>query len=383
MVLTRRATKAGSQNKQHDAQPDDSLSTKLITLQQSLASLADPKFAINVKLFFKMGENEYGAHDVFIGVRVPLIRSVAIQHFTTTTDETLISLLSSRIHEERLLGLLILVQQYQKSTVLEEKRERAEFYLSHLYAVNNWDLVDLTATKILGHYLYHHHEEKQLPTSKQTGEVHVENILALKKETLAKKGTCILYELSMSSCLWYRRVGIVASLYHVTQNSFTLPVQLSRLLCHDEEDIVCKAVGWILKEMGKRNESRLKDWLDKHWQECHPTVVRVAVEKLKNRKKYLQLLKSHKVQKNLYLFLITTYVITIFSRLQTTFGRLCWVHSCLFHLDIQGKEVVTHYLGTLPRFHPYIDAMCSYDKCVCLWMRFRSLCKYKMFMFSI
>lgn len=208
--------------------------------------------------FFKTGKGQYGEGDVFIGVTVPDVRIVAKQ-YKDLSLEHIEKLLKSKIHEDRLLALLILVEQFKKGTEAQQK-SIARFYLAQLDRVNNWDLVDLSADKILGAWLY---ERSRTP----------------------------LYKLVRSKNLWERRVAIISTFYFIRHHDFKDTLRLAEMLLNDQHDLMHKAVGWMLREVGKRDEAVLLKFLDKHAIVMPRTALRYALERLPeaHRKYYLKL----------------------------------------------------------------------------------------------
>ncbi len=211
---------------------------------QKVASSEKAAFFPN---FFKTGPGQYGEGDKFIGVTVPNQRLIAKKYGSISLNE-LSKLLGSSIHEHRLTALLILVDKYEKAN-LQERKEIYDFYLNNLKGVNNWDLVDSSAYKIVGAYL-------------------------------SDKPKDLLYRFAKSSNLWERRIAIISTLYFIRNKQFEDTVKISELLLADEEDLMHKAVGWMLREMGKQNEATLLNFLDAHYKQMPRTALRYAIERL-------------------------------------------------------------------------------------------------------
>lgn len=210
----------------------------------------------SVARFFKTGEGEYGAHDQFIGVPNPALRLLAKQWKDLEIAEIL-RLLNSPINEERLLSLFILIHQYEKGD--EQKKEKIyELYLAHSEQVNNWNLVDASARDIVGAHLFEQDKE-------------------------------ILLKLAQSPSLWERRIAIVATWYFIRKDHFEWTIKLAELLLRDKEDLMHKAVGWMLREVGERDENELKKFLNTHALKMPRTMLRYAIEKLQQdeRKAYM------------------------------------------------------------------------------------------------
>lgn len=204
--------------------------------------------------FFKTGKGEYAEHDQFLGVSVPILRRIAKEYLDLPLNE-LALLLASPMNEERLFALLILVHRYEKK---DEKEMIYQFYMKNRQYVNNWNLVDASAHFIVGAHLIH--------TDKAP-----------------------LLSLATSSILWERRIAIVATWYFIRQGQLEWTFHLSTLLLHDEHDLIHKAVGWMLREAGKRDVDQLRNFLSEHAPTMPRIMLRYAIEKLDaaERKKYL------------------------------------------------------------------------------------------------
>ncbi len=229
----------------------------LIGAQKRLRSYATKERAKNNAWFFKTGKGQYGEGDQFIGVTVPNTRVVAHEYIKSPLKDIKV-LLSSKIHEDRLLGLLILVGKYQKGTDIEKQKITA-FYRANKKCVNNWDLVDTSASYILGASLY-------------------------------KKDTSVLYKLVTSKSLWDRRIAIISTLYFIKQKNYTDTLALSVILMKDKEDLMHKAVGWMLREVGKQDEKVLRAFLDQYAKVMPRTALRYSIERLSPtlRKAYMK-----------------------------------------------------------------------------------------------
>lgn len=226
-------------------------------IQKELRKYAsEERRKVNLR-FFKTGKEHYGAGDQFIGVTVPDTRIVA-GHFHDLPLNEIESLLHSPIHEERLLSLIILVGQYKKG---DEKTKQTiyDFYMKHAQRVNNWDLVDSSADKIIGPYL-------------------------------EKRDRKILYRLAQSKNLWERRIAIVSTYHFIRQNQFDDTFTITEKLLEDSHDLIHKACGWMLRETGKRDAKALEEFLKTHYTKMPRTMLRYAIEKFPEakRKAYLQ-----------------------------------------------------------------------------------------------
>jgi 3-methyladenine DNA glycosylase AlkD len=224
-----------------------------------LQEISDPEIARHSQRFFKTGKGEYGEGDKFLGVRVPKQRAIAKRFKNLPLPETKF-LLESVYHEIRLTGLLILVYYYKKASIKERKRV-FDFYLKHLNRVNNWDLVDSTASHIAGHFIYEH-----------------------------GKDSSILLKLSKSESLWKRRVAIIATFYFIDKGEFRISLNIAESYLDAKEDLIHKATGWVLREIGKKDIGTLISFLDQHCSSMPRTMLRYAIEKLDEpvRQSYLK-----------------------------------------------------------------------------------------------
>lgn len=223
-----------------------------------MQELGDTKKAKILEGFFKTRPGEYGEGDKFLGVNVPSLRRIARRYKGLTLSE-IDQLLSSPFHEERLTSLLVLVQKYSNSQEYEQK-EIVEYYLRNASRVNNWDLVDLSAPQILGAFL------------------------------LSKKNRRVLYKFSKSKNLWERRISIITTLTFIRNDQFDDVLEISVILLNDKHDLIHKAVGWMLREVGNRNISREESFLREHYRNMPRTMLRYAIEKFPEhkRKAYLE-----------------------------------------------------------------------------------------------
>jgi len=222
-----------------------------------LKSQANPTQAKNSKRFFKTGKGKYGEGDVFLGIKVPQIRSIVRKYWKETNLKVAEELLHSKYHEMRMCALLILVERYKK--IASEREKIFRIYIASAKYINNWDLVDLTAPQIVGGYL-------------------------------ADKPKTILYQFAKSKNLWERRIAILTTFNYIYQGESQETIKIARILLHDPHDLIHKAVGWMLREVGKRvDEKILTNFLDKRYKEMPRTMLRYAIEKLseKKRKYYL------------------------------------------------------------------------------------------------
>jgi 3-methyladenine DNA glycosylase AlkD len=212
-----------------------------------LERLSDTKHAKKLQGFFKTGKGEYGEGDVFIGVRVPDQRRIAKKHRNIPLTDALV-LLRSGIHEHRLTALFILTEQFNRGD--EEARQRiVDLYLNNTIYVNNWDLVDSSAHKILGVWL-------------------------------VDKPRGVLYELARSESLWERRISIISTFAFITRGDLVDAIALAGTLVDDGHDLIHKASGWVLREVGKKDQSVLEEFLLEHFETMPRTMLRYAIERL-------------------------------------------------------------------------------------------------------
>jgi 3-methyladenine DNA glycosylase AlkD len=226
-------------------------------IRARLRNLGDKERAKNSQWFFKTGPGEYGEGDRFLGIKVPEIRKLAKEYQGMPLAEAT-QLLQSPIHEERLLALLILVRSFSRGG--ERFKETIyHLYLDNTQYINNWDLVDLSAVYIVGAFLM---EKSKKP----------------------------LYALAKSKDMWERRIAIIATFYFIKDSEFTEAMKIARMLLSDKEDLIHKAVGWMLREVGKRHLATEERFLKEHYKKMPRTMLRYAIEKFPEpkRKRYLK-----------------------------------------------------------------------------------------------
>lgn len=229
-------------------------------IKTALQELSIPGKAEIMQAFFKTGKGEYGEGDVFIGVTVPDHRSVAKEFYNKISLAELSQLLSSKIHEHRLTALLILVHQFEKTKDKIKQKEIIDFYLKHTKYINNWDLVDTSCYKILGRYCFENQDSK------------------------------LLDKLSESENMWEKRMAIVATMHHIKKGKFELAKAFALKNLKHPHDLMHRANGWLLREMGNKNETELLNFLNMHYKEMPRTCLRYAIEKLEEevRQNYLK-----------------------------------------------------------------------------------------------
>jgi 3-methyladenine DNA glycosylase AlkD len=227
-------------------------------LKQELQRLKNPLKAKLLSRFFKTGKGEYGEGDIFLGIIVPVQRQIAAEYRDLSMGE-LEKLLRSPIHEERLIALFILIHKYQKGDDVQKKKY-FNFYLKNTKHINNWDLVDLSAPKIVGEYL-------------------------------KDKNRGILYKFARSKNLWERRIAALSTFQFIKRRDFTDSLKIAKILLHDNHDLIHKAVGWMLREIGKR-ERKTEEWfLLKHYKTMPRTMLRYVIERFDKKKRNFYLTK--------------------------------------------------------------------------------------------
>lgn len=228
-------------------------------LKKELRSLANCEKAKTLSNFFKTGKNQYGEGDKFLGITVPQQRIIAKKYKDLSLTE-IKKLLYSKYHEERLTSLLILERQY--FTGNQKKKEIIyNFYIKNIQQVNNWDLVDLTAYHIVGDWLFDKDRKK-------------------------------LFDLAKSNNLWQRRIAVVATFYFIRQGDYNDTLKLAEKLLNDSHDLIHKAVGWMLREIGKNcGKEILINFLNQYYQQMPRSMLRYAIEKLPSKYRFYYLKK--------------------------------------------------------------------------------------------
>lgn len=229
-------------------------------IRDELRSLADHERARLSARYFKTGLGEYGYGDVFLGLTVPQVQTLAQEYYLKMPLKDVVTIIKSKIHEERLLAILILVRKFKKATTEVEKEQIYNLYLGHTSFINNWDLVDSSAPTIVGGFLF-------------------------------DKARTILDDLVMSDSLWERRVAIIATAYFITRGQPNDTLRLAEKLLTDKQDLLHKAVGWMLREVGKKcGQDVLERFLKRHYKEMPRTMLRYSIEKFpeKLRRAYIE-----------------------------------------------------------------------------------------------
>jgi len=227
-------------------------------LLKELKTLSDIQIAEHAQRFFKTGKDEYGEGDKFLGIRVPILRKKAEQYKYLSLEE-ISHLLQSQFNEIRLISLFILIKNYEKSDH-KHKEEIVNLYIGNIAFINNWNLVDASAPNILGDYLMN------------------------KKKTL-------LYLLASSNNLWERRIAIMSTFNFIKKGLYKDTIKIAAILINDREDLIHKAVGWMLREVGNRDFNIEVSFLNKYADKMPRTMLRYSIEKFPEglRKEYLKL----------------------------------------------------------------------------------------------
>jgi 3-methyladenine DNA glycosylase AlkD len=224
----------------------------LKSLIKELNNYKNPQKAKILQGFFKTGPGEYGEGDIFWGITVPAQRKIVKKYISLELKE-IQKLLNSKIHEHRFSALVLLVSKYRQSNE-KIKKQIFDFYLRNSAKINNWDLVDTSTPQIIGDYLLSHNK-------------------------------AILYKLAKSKNLWQRRIAVLATFSFIRTNDFTDILKISKILLKDKHDLIHKAVGWMLRETGKKNKKILIEFLKKYSAKMPRVMLRYAIEKLSQKEK--------------------------------------------------------------------------------------------------
>ncbi len=224
----------------------------LAEIRKAISKQKNPAQAIILQRFFKTGKGEYGQGDIFYGIKVPEQRIIAKQ-FKDLSLDSLKTLILSKVHEERLIAAFILVDQFKSG---DEKKKKIifNFYLKNRKGINNWDLVDLSAPKIIGAYLIDKEKDR-------------------------------LYKFAHSKDLWEKRISIISTQAFIREHFFEDSLIISEILLHDKHDLIHKAVGWMLREIGNRDLETEEEFLKKHYKIMPRTMLRYAIEKFPEQKR--------------------------------------------------------------------------------------------------
>jgi 3-methyladenine DNA glycosylase AlkD len=223
-------------------------------LKKEINALANPERAEHSKYYFKTGKGEYGEGQVFLGLTMPQQREVA-KKYKDLPLEQVQELIESKIHTYRMIALVILTIKYKKNP-----KEVFDFYLKNTQYINNWDLVDVTAHKIVGEYLL-------------------------------DKDRAVLYSLAKSSELWEKRISIISTFAFIRRGQLDDTIKIAEILLHDKHDLIHKAVGWMLREVGKKDKQTLTNFLDKYHKEMPRTMLRYSIERFSSEERQFYMKK--------------------------------------------------------------------------------------------
>ena len=234
--------------------------TSIHALKASLLIEGNPERAAHAKKYFKTGKGEYAEGDIFVGLTNPQVQAWAKKHYRSINLDTIQEFLKDEIHEVRFAALLVMIEQFKKGDELI-KSELINCYLNNVTTINNWDLVDCSVYKLLG-------------------------------EWLLDKDRSVLYELAQTSHLWSQRIGIITTLAFIRQKQYSDTLRLAEILMNHPHDLIHKACGWMLREVGKRDELVLEEFLDEHLSKMPRTMLRYAIERFPEVKRLSYLKKS-------------------------------------------------------------------------------------------
>lgn len=224
----------------------------LTQLKKELNRIADPNRARGESRYFKTGRGEYGEGDLFLGIKTSEERKLA-KKYSEMSFEGVKYLISSKFHDYRSIALIILINKYKKADE-QLKKKIFNFYLANTKHINNWDLVDISADHIIGDYLL-------------------------------DKNRSVLYKLAKSKSLWERRISVLATFRFIKENDFKDSLKIAEILLNDEHDLIHKAVGWMLREVGKKDQKVEEKFLDKYHKVMPRTMLRYSIEKFSDSKR--------------------------------------------------------------------------------------------------
>jgi 3-methyladenine DNA glycosylase AlkD len=227
---------------------------QLKSIKSELFKKSNPKRAKINQWFFKTEKGQYGEGDIFIGVTMPEIRKIVSSLYKTTTEKEINSLIYSEIHEERMAGLLVILNKYQTSKKKSEKRNIISYLLKNREQINNWDLVDVVIPKTLGNFL--------LDKDRKT-----------------------IYKLAKSKSMWDRRISVLTCFAFIKNNELEDAIKIAKIHLKDKEYLMHKAVGWMLREVGKKDEKQLIKFLKNNYNNLPRTTLRYAIEKFPEKKR--------------------------------------------------------------------------------------------------
>lgn len=232
----------------------------LASLKKELTDNINKKQAVTLQKFFKTGKGEYGEGDIFMGIKVPVMKELAKKYISLNFSD-IQKLLKSKYHEERMIALSILVNKFKKANEIERKKIY-DLYLRNTKYINNWDLVDCTCHKIVGAYL-------------------------------DGKDKKILEKLARSKNIWEKRISIISTFYFINKGSSKEALKIAEILVNEKHDLIQKAVGWMLREVGKRcSQEKEEEFLMKHYKTMPRTMLRYSIERFTDKKRQFYMKKN-------------------------------------------------------------------------------------------
>lgn len=225
----------------------------LSSLKKELTDNIDKKQAENLQRFFKTGKGEYGEGDIFLGIKVPIMKNISKKYINMGFSDTQ-ELLKSRYHEERMVALNILVNKFKKAEE-KERKKIYNLYLKNTKHINNWDLVDCSCHKIVGAYL-------------------------------DGKDKSMLEKLAKTKSIWEKRIAIISTFYFINKESSKEAIKIAEMLVYEKHDLIQKAVGWMLREVGKRCSQETEEkFLMKYYKTMPRTMLRYSIERFPEKKR--------------------------------------------------------------------------------------------------
>jgi 3-methyladenine DNA glycosylase AlkD len=259
----------------------------IFDLKKELKSIANPQKAKHLMRFFKTGKGEYGEGDIFLGIIVPKSREIAKGYCSLDIKE-LGELIKSKVHDERLIALFILINKYKTTN---HKKICFHFYIKHMKWINNWDLVDLSAPNIVGEHLLNYEWGPVGLRPRPTASVVSLPAGARRGSPAPATPLECLKILARSKNIWERRIAVLATFRFIKAGKFTESLKLAEMLLNDKHDLIHKATGWMLREVGKRDLKTEIEFLNKHYKKMPRTMLRYAIEK------FPQSLRNHYLSK--------------------------------------------------------------------------------------
>lgn len=267
----------------------------ILKITEEFIAEANESKASTLQRFFKTEKDQYAEGDKFLGINTPTIRYLS-KKYSDIDYDSISHFLTSEFHEHRMFSLFILINNYQiffKKNEFDLAFDVVRFYIFHVNYINNWDLVDVSCYKILGHCIYHMHE---ILESTNTHKNHYKDLSCIEfidindsKLDFSQKITELLNIWVKSDHLWKKRISIISSMYLIKKNEFNLTIEFAKILLKDKHDLIHKGVGWMLREIGKNDLQVLLNFLNEFTTKMPRTMLRYAIEKLENREYFLKM----------------------------------------------------------------------------------------------